>query len=130
MGIRLSIIAVVGLTMIVVAGTALGGGSGSTMAHAEANGWDCAPRTPILGYFHCAPPGKPSVQEMIDGDTSAASIVLRVFDPDDGSFVGIERLLRADIYGGQPCAQNGSEAWGELPFGYFACHNFDTGLGF
>jgi hypothetical protein len=127
--LRFSIIAAVGLSMIVVAGTALGGGSGSTMAHAEANGWDCAPRTLILGYFHCAPPGTPSVQEMIDGDTSASSIVLRVFNP-DGSFAGIERLLRADVYGGQPCAQNGSASWGELPFGYFACHNFETGFGF
>ena len=129
MALRFSIVAAVGVTVIVLAGTALGGSSGSTMAHAEANGWDCAPKTLILGYFHCAPPGKPSVQEMIDGDTSAASIVLRVFNP-DGSFAGIERLLRDDLYGGQPCAQNGSESWGELPFGYFACHNFETGFGF
>ena len=129
MVLKLSIVAAMGLAVIVVAGTALGGGSGSTMAHAEANGWDCAPRELILGYFHCAPPGKPSVQEMIDGDTSAASIVLRVFNP-DGSFAGIERLLRADLYAGQPCSQNGSATWGELPFGYFACHNFETGFGF
>jgi len=127
--LRLSIVAAVGLAVIVAAGTALGGGSGSTMAHAEANGWDCAPRDLILGYFHCAPPGKPSVQDMINGDTSAASLVLRVFNP-DGSFAGIERLLRADLYAEQPCAQNGSATWGELPFGYFACHNFETGFGF
>jgi hypothetical protein len=128
MVLRFSIIAGLAVTAIVLAGSALGG-SGSTMEHAEGNGWDCAPKVLILGYYHCAPPGKPSVQDMIDGDTSAASLVLRVFNP-DGSFAGIERLLRADLYGGQPCAQNDSASWGELPFGYFACHNFETGFGF
>jgi hypothetical protein len=127
MVLRFSIVAGLAVMAIVLVGSALGGGSGSTMEHAEANGWDCDPKILIFGYYHCAPPGKPSVLDMINGDTSAPTLVLRVFNP-DGSFAGIERLIRADLYGGQPCPQDGLAEWGELPFGYFACHNFETGV--
>ncbi len=106
------------------AGMALAGG-GATMAQSQTAGWDCNPQVLIIGYYHCAPPGKPSVLDMINGNTSAPSIVLRVFNP-DGSLAGTEQLLRADLYQGQPCRQDGLEAWGLLPFGYRACHHFDT----
>lgn len=106
------------------AGMALAGG-GATMAQSQTAGWDCNPQVLIIGYYHCAPPGKPSVLDMINGNTSAPSIVLRVFNP-DGSLAGTEQLLRADLYQGQPCRQDGLEEWGLLPFGYRACHHFDT----
>ncbi len=127
MTFRVSIIAALMLAATALAGSALGGGkAGMTdMQQAQAAGWDCNPQILILGYFHCAPPGKPSVLDMINGDTSAAMIVLRVFNP-DGSFAGIERLQRADLYAGQPCPQDNLEEWDLLPFGYRACHNFDT----
>ena len=109
---------------VAVAGIAYSAGGG-TMTQAQAAGWDCNPQILIIGYYHCAPPGKPSVLDMINGDTSAPSIVLRVFNP-DGSFAGTEQLLRADLYQGQPCPQDGLAEWGLLPFGYRACHHFDT----
>ena len=62
---------------------------------------------------------------MINGDTTAPSIVLRVFNP-DGSFAGTEQLIRNDLYQAQPCPQDGLLLRGELPFGYRACHHFDT----
>ena len=97
------------------------------MAQSQAAGWDCSPQILIIGYYHCAPPGKPSVLDMINGDTSAPSIVLRVFNNDAvRSLAGTEQLLRNDLYRGQPCKQDGLQEWGELPFGYRACHHFDT----
>ena len=119
---------ILGLTLALAtalgAGMALAGG-GSTMAQSQVAGWDCSPQVLIVGYYHCAPPGKPSVLDMINGNTSAPSIVLRVFNP-NGSFAGTEQLLRADLYQGQPCRQDGLDEWGLLPFGYRACHHFDT----
>ncbi|HEX4746698.1 MAG TPA: hypothetical protein VFU99_07430 [Gaiellaceae bacterium] len=114
---------------VAAAGTALGGGNGSTMAHAQATGWDCRSQIGAIGgYYHCAPPGKPSVWNLIAGDTDAASVELRVFNL-DGSFAGIESLIRADLYGGQPCPQDNLDEWAllELPGAdYRACHRFDT----
>jgi hypothetical protein len=128
MTFRVSIIAALMLAATALAGSALGGGKAglTDMERAQATGWDCNPQILIVGYFHCAPPGKPSVLDMINGDTSAASIVLRVFNPDDESFAGTEHLQRADLYSGQPCPQDNLEEWELLPFGYRACHHFDA----
>jgi hypothetical protein len=120
-----TIIALAVLTAVLTGAASGADGSGSTMAGAQAAGWDCNPQVLIFGYYHCAPPGKPSVLDMIQGTTDAPIIVLRVFRP-DGTFAGIERLLRADLYAGQGCPQDSLVNWDLLPFGYYACHNFDT----
>ena len=100
--------------------------SNSTMGQAQAAGWDCNPQVLIGGYYHCAPPGKPSVADLIAG-TDAPSLVLNVFHP-NGTLAGTESLLRADLYSGQPCPQDNLAVWDFLPFsgGYYACHHFDT----
>jgi hypothetical protein len=127
MTFRVSIIVALMLAAAALAGSALGGGDAglTDMQRVQAANWDCNPPILIVGYFHCAPPGKPSVLDMINGDRSAASIVLRVFNP-DGSFAGTEHLQRADLYAGQPCPQDNLAEWDLLPFGYRACHHFDA----
>ena len=114
--------AVVGATIFVIGAS---GSSNATMAQAQAAGWDCNPQVLIVGYFHCAPPGKPSVLDMIQGTTDTPSLVLRVFYP-SGQFAGTEHLMRADLYQGQPCPQDNLVTWDLLPFGYRACHHFDA----
>ena len=113
------------ITAGVLAVTAAGS-SNSTMGQAQAAGWDCNPQVLIGGYYHCAPPGKPSVADLIAG-TDAPSLVLNVFHP-NGTLAGTESLLRADLYSGQPCPQDNLAVWDFLPFsgGYYACHHFDT----
>jgi hypothetical protein len=106
------------------------GGPGSTADQARAAGWNCNPEVPIAGnYLHCAPPGKPSVADILAGNTNAPSIELRVFDFTTETFAGIESLIRADLYHGQPCPQDGQDEWGllDLPVDYRACHRFETG---
>ena len=123
---------IIGLTATLVAATALavalvgtaGGASRATMEQAKAAGWNCSPQVLIFGYYHCAPPGKPSVADLIAG-TTVPTIVLRVFHP-DGTFAGIETLLREDLYAGQPCPQDNLAEWDGPLFGYRACHRFDT----
>lgn len=106
------------------------GGPGSSADQARAAGWDCAPEVPIAGnYLHCAPPGKPSVADILSGATNAPSVELRVYDFTTEEFAGIESLIRADLYRGQPCRQDGQDEWGllDLPVDYRACHRFETG---
>ena len=114
-----------GLAAASVFAISAAGSSGATMAQAQAAGWDCNPQVLIVGYFHCTPPGKPSVLDMIQGKTQAPSIVVRVFYP-SGDFAGTEHLMRADLYQGQPCPQDNLVTWDLLPFGYRACHHFDA----
>jgi hypothetical protein len=113
----------------VFAGVAFSAGSGSTADQARAAGWNCNPEVPIAGnYLHCAPPGKPSVADLLAG-TNEPTIELRVFDFTTEEFAGTESLVRADLYRGQPCNQDGQDQWGllDLPVDYRACHHFETG---
>ena len=114
---------------VLLAGVAQGNPSGLTDLEQTDKAWDCEPYVPIAGnYQHCAPPGKPSVADLIAG-TNAPSIELRVFDFTTGDFAGMEALIRADLYQGQPCHQDGQDEWGllDLPVDYRACHRFETG---
>lgn len=126
--VRAALLVVPALVAVMLAGGALGNPAGRTdMEQAKAAGWNCDPEVLIIGYYHCAPPGKASVLDLIEGRASPANLTVRVFNP-DGSFAGIESLLRADLYGGQPCPQDNLAQWGllELPVPYRACHHFDA----
>lgn len=128
MFLRASLFLLPAVAAVVLAGVALGNPAGRTdMEQAQAANWDCSPEQLILGYYHCAPPGKASVLDIATGAASPPSVELRVFNP-DGSFAGIESLLRADLYAGQPCPQDNLEEWGllDLPVDYRACHRFDA----
>ena len=79
----------------------------------------------IGGHYHCSPPGKPGVQEIIDGTATSPSIVHQVFRP-DGTFAGTETLIRADLFAGQACP---TDQWLPVPPwlptpAYYACHHF------
>lgn len=124
---KITALAALAAGALAVAGIAWSGGA--TMDRAESAEWDCNPKVLILGYYHCTPPGKASVLDIVVGNEAPASLQVRVFNP-DGTFAGTETLLRADLYAGQPCPQDGLETWGllDLPVDYRACHNFETGL--
>lgn len=133
---RLMIFVVPALAIFALASVAYGNPSGQTdWEQTEAAGWDCTPKSPIAGqYLHCAPPGKPSVTDIVSSSGSTVpSIPLRVFNVADESFAGIESLIRADLYRNQPCPQDAGNLPGgkwsllELPSGnnYNACHRFE-----
>jgi len=121
-------VGVLAATAVALAGTAAGeassGNSNRTLAQASANGWDCNPLILLGGHYHCSPPGRPSVADIIAG-TDVPSVVHQVFLP-DGSFAGTETLIRADLYAGQPCP---TDQWLPVPpvgpVQYYACHHFE-----
>lgn len=126
---RVTLLVIPAVLAVVLAAVAQGNPPGLTDLQQTDKTWDCAPYIPIAGnYQHCAPPGKASVAELLAG-TDEPSLVLRVFDFDTGAFAGIESLIRANLYHGQPCWQDGQAEWGllDLPVDYRACHRFETG---
>ena len=113
------------LAVLAVAGTA-SPASNASKAQAVAAGWDCSPDMTIGGYFHCAPPGKPSLLDVVTGTASPPSLALRVYDGETELLAGTEQLIRADLFAGQPCPQEGG-GWAFLDLAgadYYACHHF------
>lgn len=99
--------------------------SNHSLAGAQAAGWDCDPLILIGGHYHCSPPGKAGVLEIIAGTATSPSIVHQVYRP-DGSFAGTETLIRADLFAGQKCP---TDQWLPVPPWlptptYYACHHF------
>ena len=132
---RLLLLALAGIATIALASVAQGTPSPQTdMDRTKAAGWDCNPEVPIAGqYLHCAPPGKPSVADLVSAQgITDPNLSLRVFNVADESFAGIESLQRGDLYQDQSCPQDASNLPGaewsllELPgTDYRACHRFE-----
>jgi hypothetical protein len=109
----------------IVLAAAVNGAGYRSLQTAQAAGWDCNPMILIGGHYHCSPPGKPSVQDIVDGTATSSSIVHQVFRP-NGEFAGTETLIRGDLFAGQPCP---TDQWLPVPPWlpaptYWACHHF------
>jgi hypothetical protein len=114
------------LASLASSGTAASSSSQATKAQAVAAGWDCSPNITILGYFHCAAPGSPSLLDLITGAATPSTLHLNVYDGDTQLLAGTEQLIRADLFRGQPCPQEGG-SWSFLDFAgadYYGCHHF------
>lgn len=118
------------IAALAAAAATLAGGvnaaGGTSLARAQAAGWDCAPLILIGGFYHCSPPGKEGVLEIVDGTATSPSIVHQVFRP-DGTLAGTETLIRADLFASQPCP---TDEWLPVPPwepqpAYYACHHFE-----
>jgi len=97
---------------------------GRTLDDAIADGWNCTPLILLGGHYHCSPPGRPGVGDIIAG-TDVPTVEHQVFRV-DGTFAGTEILIRADLFAGQPCP---TDEWLPVPpigdVQYWACHHFD-----
>ena len=113
---RIIPIAIVLLTAAALSGGAATAG-GLTSAQLERAGYACFPAGPN-DWTHC----------LLERRLGQRSVPVKVFSVDGSEFLGTEQLLRADVYRGQPCPQDGLELWDSQAVpGYFACHHFDTG---
>jgi hypothetical protein len=123
-----------------VPGVQAGGLSPAQLAKA---GWDCFLPPPFNPNVHCAPPGQ--LAAIASGDAVAGMFV--AFGTDDlnatsAPLLGRERLLRGDVFHGQPCPTDptggppGDTAspplyeWSWLyprfAWDYYICHTFDS----
>ena len=94
--------------------------AGPTVEQLENAGWFCfIPPNSGLG-FHCWRPERSPLTG------SPTSVPVLFFDPNTEEFVGTEILLNTDVYGEQPCPQEGESSYHILPFpyaNYAACHH-------
>jgi len=106
--------------------------AGSSPAQLTQAGWSSFLPPPFNPKVHCAPPGQ--LAGVVSGTARAATFL--VFDTndvnsDDAAFVGTERLIRGDLYHGQPCPTDPPSytySWLFPRFGwdYYICHTFDS----
>jgi hypothetical protein len=95
-------------------------------------GWSCLLPPPFNPNVHCAPPGQ--LQGVISGKAAAATFLAFATDDltsENAPFLGTERLIRADLFHGQPCPTDPPSyqySWLYPRFGwdYYICHTFDS----
>ena len=111
--------------------TALAGGTGP--AQLARAGWDCFQPPPEFNpYIHCAPPGQ--LAEIVSGEARVATLVAFAttdINATDADILGLERLMRADLYHGQPCPTDPpsylySSLYERFAWNYYICHTFDS----
>ena len=94
--------------------------------------WTCFLPPPFNPKVHCAPPGQ--LEGVASGTARSATFL--VFDTadvtsEDSPFVGTERLIRGDLYHGQPCPTDPpsyeySWLFPRFNWDYYICHTFDS----
>jgi hypothetical protein len=118
--------------LLALAGPPAAAARGPSPASLAAAGWDCLLPPPFNPNVHCSPPGL--LEGVISGE--AESGMWFAFATDDLSstdapFLGAERVIRADLYNGQPCPTDPPSyeySWLFPRFGwdYYICHTFDS----
>lgn len=104
------------LMMVAVATVGAAGHSDSQLKRA---GWNCFITGPH-DWVHCMK------KNPADGPST---VPVKVFSNDGSDFLGTELLIRADLYNGQPCPQEGGGEYAGLDFDgdgandYYACHH-------
>ncbi len=89
------------------------GAKGHTASQLENAGYNCFEAGPH-DWIHCMK------KDPADGPST---IPVKVFSVDGSEFLKTELLMRADLYNGQPCPQEGGGEYDDTGFGYFACHH-------
>jgi hypothetical protein len=109
--------------------SAQGGGP----AQLQRAGWDCFQPPPDFNpYIHCAPPGQ--LEGIVSGEAATGMFIAFAttdLEATTAPLLGTERLIRADLFHGQPCPTDPPTfEWSSLfpRFGwdYYICHTFDS----
>jgi hypothetical protein len=116
---------------ILPSAAALGQGLGP--GRLDAAGWDCfLPPLDFNPNVHCAPPGQ--LDRIVSGEARAAMFVAFAttdLSASSAPYLGTERLIRADLFHGQPCPTDPpsyqySSLMPRFGWDYYICHTFDS----
>jgi len=127
------------LTIATAACVALSAGTGTNSSARGVSpdalttaGWTCFNGPPFNPRVHCAPPGV--WEAALSGSAETATFL--TFDTLDttateATLLGTERMIRADLYHGQPCPTDPpsyeySHLLPLLGLDYYICHTFDS----
>ena len=99
-------------------GTAQSGGL--TPAELIERGWSC--RVTPVGTTACSPPGR-GLPVFGAPEDRPPSYLVHVFNTATSEYLGFGRMIRTDLYEGQPCPSTGA-AYNHLSLiGYYECFN-------
>lgn len=97
---------------------------GHTASQLTNAGWSCDIAGPH-GWLHCFEPSLNMPDDLLNGNR--ATLQVKVFTADGGTYLGAEILVHEDIYNWQPCMTDGGGSYEFLGFApYYACHHFAT----
>jgi hypothetical protein len=105
---------------------------GLSPAQLQRAGWSCLLPPAFNPNVHCAPPGQ--LEGIISGQAKVAMFVAFAtsdLDATSAPLLGTERMIRADLFHGQPCPTDPPSyeySWLFSRFGwdYYICHTFDS----
>lgn len=106
--------------------------AGISPAQLSRAGWDCILPPPFNPNVHCAPRG--ALAGIIAGEAEVVTMLAFATTDTtatDAELLGTERMIRADLFNGQPCPTDPPSkeySWLFPRFGwdYFICHTFDS----
>ena len=115
---RVTLVAAVALVAAFVF-AASASAEGPTPAQLQAHGWSCFVPPPFPGTIVCGNPahGLPPVPPDPSGRPSYSFLLFDL----DGNLTGNVHMIRADLYGGQPCPQTGGLYVFNPANGYYRC---------
>ena len=128
---RLLIAALVGVLAALPASAV--SAQGVSPAQLQRAGWDCfLPPLDFNPNVHCAPPGQ--LEGIISGEAASATLFAFAttdLGSTDAPLLGTERLIRADLFHGQPCPTDPpsfqySWLYPRFAWDYYICHTFDS----
>ena len=128
---RLLIAAVLAVLAVLPASAA--SAQGVSPAQLQRAGWDCfLPPLDFNPNVHCAPPGQ--LAGIISGEAAGATLFAFAttdLGATDAPLLGTERLIRADLFHGQPCPTDPpsfqySWLYPRFAWDYYICHTFDS----
>lgn len=114
------------LGAVVALATAGASAKGVSPAQLEKADWTCFKPLPT-DNVHCVHPG--GLARVGTGEAETMSFL--VFSASDGSFLGTELIVRADVFNWQPCPTDppsGQYTYLKpiLGLDYYACHRYDS----
>jgi hypothetical protein len=124
----LALVALLGLLAVPAASA----WKGLSPASLTAAGWDCILPPPFNPNVHCSPPGV--LEAVASGEAPAGfwfAFATQDVTSTEAEFLGTERVIRADLYRGQPCPTDPpsfeySSLLERFGWDYYICHSFDS----
>jgi hypothetical protein len=119
--------------LFMASGSSAANAAGVGPADLARAGWTCFQPPPDFNpYIHCAPPGQ--FEDIVSG-TARAGMFLTFettdLEAESAPLLGTERLIRSDLYRGQPCPNDPptylySSLEPRFGWNYHICHTFDS----
>lgn len=105
---------------------------GLSPAQLTAAGWDCLLPPAFNPNVHCSPPGL--LEKVVTGEAEAGfwfAFATSDLGATDAALLGTERVIRADLFQGQPCPTDPpsyeySSLLERFGWDYYICHTFDS----